>query len=128
MCVAIPPKHPVASVIAFLKGKCAIARLSGEERNFSGDSTRPSHGRDPREIDRGIAAALGLTRFLASFLFGAKPSDPLVFLLVPILLSGVASLAVWPPALRASRADPTEPCDMSSQLSAAPPCHASAGT
>ena len=36
MCIAIPPKHPVASVIGFLKGTIAIARLSGKERNFSG--------------------------------------------------------------------------------------------
>ena len=39
MCIAIPPKHPVASVIGFLKGKSAIAiaRLGGKERNFSGE-------------------------------------------------------------------------------------------
>src|SRR3954464_3131462 len=39
MCIAIPPKHPVASVIGFLKGKSAIAiaRLYGKERNFSGE-------------------------------------------------------------------------------------------
>jgi putative transposase len=39
MCMAIPPKHPVASVIGFLKGKSAIAiaRLCGKERNFSGE-------------------------------------------------------------------------------------------
>ena len=39
MCIAIPPKHPVASVIGFLKGKSAIAiaRLRGRERNFSGE-------------------------------------------------------------------------------------------
>src|SRR5690242_17166091 len=39
MCIAIPPKHPVASVIGFLKEKSAIAiaRLSGKERNFSGE-------------------------------------------------------------------------------------------
>ena len=39
MCIAIPPKHPVASVIGFLKGKSAIAiaRLYGTERNFSGE-------------------------------------------------------------------------------------------
>src|SRR5262249_49007611 len=36
MCIAIPPKHPVASVIGFLKGKSAIAiaRLGDKERNF----------------------------------------------------------------------------------------------
>jgi putative transposase len=39
MCIAIPPKHPVASVIGFLKGKSAIAiaRMCGKERNFSGE-------------------------------------------------------------------------------------------
>jgi putative transposase len=39
VCITIPPKHPVASVIGFLKGKSAIAiaRLSGKERNFSGE-------------------------------------------------------------------------------------------
>ena len=38
-CIAIPPKQPVASVIGFLKGKSAIAiaRLSGKERNFTGE-------------------------------------------------------------------------------------------
>ncbi len=40
MCIAIPPKHAVASVIGFIKGKSAIhiARLRGKERNFSGES------------------------------------------------------------------------------------------
>jgi putative transposase len=39
MCIAIPPKHPVASVIGFLKGRSAIAiaRQGGKERNFSGE-------------------------------------------------------------------------------------------
>jgi putative transposase len=39
ICIAIPPKHAVASVIGFLKGKSAIAiaRLNGKERNFSGE-------------------------------------------------------------------------------------------
>jgi putative transposase len=39
MCIAIPPKHTVAGVIGFLKGKSAIAiaRLNGKERNFNGE-------------------------------------------------------------------------------------------
>jgi putative transposase len=40
MCMAIPPKYAVASVIGFLKGKSAIAsarQCSGHERNFSGE-------------------------------------------------------------------------------------------
>src|SRR6516225_2054774 len=37
--LAIPPKHPVASVIGFLQGKSAIAiaRRRGQERNFRGE-------------------------------------------------------------------------------------------
>ena len=40
MCIAIPPKYPVASAIGFLKGKSAIAigrELCGRERIFTGD-------------------------------------------------------------------------------------------
>jgi putative transposase len=39
MCIAIPPKHSVASVIGFIKGKSAIsiARMQGKERNFAGE-------------------------------------------------------------------------------------------
>ncbi len=40
MCIAIPPKYAVASVIGFLKGKSAIAiarDVCGEERNFTGE-------------------------------------------------------------------------------------------
>jgi hypothetical protein len=43
----------------------------------------------------GISAAFGLTRFIASFLFGVNAWDPLVFATVPIVLSIVALLAVW---------------------------------
>jgi putative transposase len=40
MCIAIPPKYSVASVIGFLKGKSAIAiarQFRGRERNFTGE-------------------------------------------------------------------------------------------
>jgi len=53
----------------------------------------------------GMIAALGLTRFLSGFLFGVKAWDPLVFLAVPVLLSGAALVAVWIPARRAARTD-----------------------
>ncbi len=39
MCIEIPPKHAVASIIGFIKGKSAIAiaRLGGKERNLNGE-------------------------------------------------------------------------------------------
>ena len=40
VCIAIPPKYAVSSVIGFLKGKSAIAvarQLCGKERNFTGE-------------------------------------------------------------------------------------------
>jgi len=56
----------------------------------------------------GICAAFGLTRLLASVLFGVKSWDPIVFVTVPVILGAVALLAVWLPATRASRLDPME--------------------
>ncbi len=54
----------------------------------------------------GVASAFGLTRFIASFLFGVRAWDPVVFISIPILLTVVALCAVWFPAGRASRVDP----------------------
>jgi predicted permease len=54
----------------------------------------------------GLVSAFGLTRIIASFLFGVTTRDPLVFVAVPLLLSGVALVGVWLPARRASQVDP----------------------
>jgi len=54
----------------------------------------------------GLAAAFGLTRIMASFLFGVTPRDPLVFMSAPLLLSFVAFIAVWIPGRVACRVDP----------------------
>jgi ABC-type lipoprotein release transport system permease subunit len=56
----------------------------------------------------GIGCAFGLTRFLANLVFGVRVLDPIVFTAIPIVLSCVALLAIWLPALRASRFDPVE--------------------
>jgi len=56
----------------------------------------------------GLAGAFGLTRLLASFLFGVDARDPMVFVVIPVLLSLVALAGVWLPAIRASRVEPLE--------------------
>lgn len=41
MCISIPPKHAVSSVIGFLKGKSALAiarQFGGKQRNFNGEN------------------------------------------------------------------------------------------
>ena len=54
----------------------------------------------------GVAATLGLSRFLSSLLYGVKPTDPLTFLGVTIMLVLVTLLACYIPARRAMRVDP----------------------
>jgi len=59
-------------------------------------------------VGLGVAGALVLTRFLASMLYGIRPTDPLTYLGVSLLLGGVAILASYIPARRAAKVDPME--------------------
>jgi len=59
-------------------------------------------------IGLGVAAALGLSRFLRSFLFEVGTTDPATFAAVGILLSVVAAGAIAAPAFRATRVDPVK--------------------
>jgi predicted permease len=59
-------------------------------------------------VAAGVVGAVGLTRTLETLLFGVKPTDPLTFAAVIALLVGVAALACYLPARRATRADPME--------------------
>jgi putative ABC transport system permease protein len=62
----------------------------------------------------GIGTAIGLvlaalsSRFAAAFIFGISAHDPLTFVLVPIVLAGIALAASYLPARRASRINPTD--------------------
>jgi predicted permease len=54
----------------------------------------------------GLAAASGLTRLMASLLYGVSPMDPVTLGFVSVALASVALLASWLPARRAAGVDP----------------------
>jgi putative ABC transport system permease protein len=54
----------------------------------------------------GVAGALALSRFLSALLYGIRPTDPLTFLVVSLILTAVALIASYIPARRAARVDP----------------------
>jgi len=54
----------------------------------------------------GLLTALGAARALSSVLFNVSPSDPATLIVVTVVLTLVAAVAAWIPALRATRVDP----------------------
>ena len=57
-------------------------------------------------IVMGLLLAIMVTRMIASFLFGVQALDPLTFAIGAMLVIGVAILACYLPARRATRIDP----------------------
>lgn len=56
----------------------------------------------------GLAGSLAVSRLLSGFLYGVTPTDPLTYGAVVALLGGVAALASFVPARRATGVDPVE--------------------
>jgi len=54
----------------------------------------------------GLIGALALTRLLSAMLYGVQPNDPLTLGCVLLLLCGIALLASYIPARRATKVDP----------------------
>ena len=57
-------------------------------------------------IALGLLGAFALTRVMKTLLFGVSAADPLTYLVIAGLLAGIALLACWLPARRATRVDP----------------------
>jgi len=54
----------------------------------------------------GLLAALGLAQLLRGVLYGVSTFDPVSFVAVAAVLTGIGVLACWLPALRAAKVDP----------------------
>ena len=57
-------------------------------------------------IVAGLVFSASTASMMASLLYGVRPHDPAVFLIVPLLLLGVAALASYLPARRATKVNP----------------------
>jgi len=59
-------------------------------------------------IGLGLLASVALPRVVASYLVGVSATDPITFVVVPLVLLGIAALASYLPARRAATIDPVQ--------------------
>jgi len=97
----------IAYLVASRRGEIGIRLALGAGRQqvlgmIVGEAMRPAL----LGAALGLCAAFGLTRLLTRLLYNVKPTDPPIFAGVLLLLIGVALLASYIPARRATRVDP----------------------
>jgi putative ABC transport system permease protein len=80
--------------------------MGAEAGSVAGLVVRQGLGLAVVGIGAGIAVAAGLTRLMASLLFGVGPTDPLTYASVAAVLLAVALLASYLPARKAAQVDP----------------------
>jgi ABC-type antimicrobial peptide transport system permease subunit len=83
--------------------RMALGAAPGNVRNMV---VRQGMGLALAGIVVGVGAALGLTRLMASMIYGVRARDPLVFITVTLVFIAVALVSIYLPAQRASRVDP----------------------
>jgi putative ABC transport system permease protein len=84
------------------------AALGASPARIFGQIMQEGAGMTAAGVVSGVAVALALTRYIASFLFGIPRTDPVTFAVVPLLAACVAALALWLPARRATNVDPMQ--------------------
>ena len=83
------------------------AALGATERKPAAAGSRSRRARSPLiGLVIGVAGAIGLTRLMASLLFGVGARDPVTMVTVGVVLASVALMASYVPARRATRVDP----------------------
>jgi len=88
-----------------VNGVCLTA-LDIHDDSFAADVSRETLLLVLAGLAVGLPVAFAATRLISSLLFGLKPTDPLTISAASLLLIGVAAVAGYVPARRATRVDP----------------------
>jgi ABC-type antimicrobial peptide transport system permease subunit len=100
-CFRMLAKNPGFTAIAIL-----TLALGATRRNIAGPILHEALLLSVAGLSVGVPAALALTRFIKSQLYGVAPTDPITLLGAGVLLIAVAVVAAWLPAHRAAKTDP----------------------